>query len=111
MKKLDKSVLNKLNISEDNILQKSELKKIIGGYGTGGYGTDIGGDGSDGYGAGGYGAGGYGSEPKFACSHEYHDSDGSLLARTTECYMGLELAISFCQMWTAGGLRCNCHQC
>ena len=96
MKKLDKSVLNKLNISEDNILQKSELKKIIGGYGTGGYGTDIGGD---------------GSEPKFACSHEYHDSDGSLLARTTECYMGLELAISFCQMWTAGGLRCNCHQC
>lgn len=89
MKKLDKSVLNKLNISEDNILQKSELKKIIGGYG----------------------AGGYGSEPKFACSHEYHDSDGSLLARTTECYMGLELAISFCQMWTAGGLRCNCHQC
>ena len=106
MKKLDKSVLNKLNISEDNILQKSELKKIIGGYGNGGYGTDIGGDGSDGY-----GAGGYGSEPKFACSHEYHDSDGSLLARTTECYMGLELAISFCQMWTAGGLRCNCHQC
>ena len=106
MKKLDKSVLNKLNISEDNILQKSELKKIIGGYGTGGYGTVIGVDGSDGY-----GAGGYGSEPKFACSHEYHDSDGSLLARTTECYMGLELAISFCQMWTAGGLRCNCHQC
>ena len=106
MKKLDKSVLNKLNISEDNILQKSELKKIRGGYGTGGYGTDIGGDGSDGY-----CAGGYGSEPKFACSHEYHDSDGSLLARTTECYMGLELAISFCQMWTAGGLRCNCHQC
>ena len=106
MKKLDKSVLNKLNISEDNILQKSELERIIGGYGTGGYGTDMGGNGSDGY-----GAGGYGSEPKFACSHEYHDSDGRLLARTTECFMGLELAISFCQMWTAGGLLCNCHQC
>ena len=38
MKKFSKAVLKKLDVDQGDLLQKSELKNILGGYGDGGYG-------------------------------------------------------------------------
>ena len=52
MKKLNKLTLKKVEVEQGDLLQKRDLKYIMGGYDTGGYG---------GYG----GTGGYGDDPFF----------------------------------------------
>lgn len=94
MKKLNKITLKKINIDESSILQKSELRNIIGG----GYDT-----GGETY-AGGYG--GSGSGGTFQCAYEY--SGGIEL---TSCYLSLNAAAALCGFYHAAGYNCTCSRC
>ena len=103
MKKVNNHTFRKLNISQEDVLQKSQLKNIIGGYGSDGYnsgeyGSDIGGNS--------YGYGGYGTTPKLWCS--YDSSAGHV---TTDCYLEASTALSLCQFWWAAGFDCRCYSC
>lgn len=96
MKKLNKITLKKVNIDESSILQKSELRNIIGG----GYDT-----GGETY-AGGYG--GSGSGTTFFCVHEYSGPGG---VAETGCYLSFKAAVSLCQFYAAAGHNCKCYPC